>query len=338
MKRNSDCLRALMWITPWICTGNDHLAKPSKYFEQQWEFRPQHIFGHSLISLHWAGEARSPSCAFDGRGYTVRVGPSCGGQRLVFFRKFRNWKVPCWTGAYHVWKTTTTTCIYIQYMQVVFFLQVRHNVIQWFSSFVHKILKMLFRVANEVSSLFRHTYINGIKWHQTVTLLTFLHFCTAKGYPRQCSKWSPIWCLLVPEGDVTSVAGNVGAHLHRAPSTAPDTPRSVNSASAVSWHEGNAHYSQVSSKFVQDLKSWRSCAKRTGTGLKGRFCKVRILPSTTTPKCCLADVLQLDQGSGIARTGQSQRVVLWMLIWMLIACSIHGKIMQSRLRDHGLLE
>ena len=104
MKRNSDCLRALMWITPWICTGNDHLAKPSKYFEQQWEYRPQHIFGHSLISLHWAGEARSPSCAFDGRGYTVRgVGPSCGGQGwLVFFRKFRDWKVPCWTGAYYV--------------------------------------------------------------------------------------------------------------------------------------------------------------------------------------------------------------------------------------------
>ena len=83
-----------------------------------------------------------------------------------------------------------------------------------------------------------YLYINGIKWHQTVTLLTFLHSCTAKGYPRQCSKWSPIWCVLVPEGDVTSVAGNVGAHLHGYHPQLADTPRSVNSASAVSWHEG----------------------------------------------------------------------------------------------------
>ena len=77
------------------------------------------------------------------------------------------------------------------YMQVVFSAgsTQRHPVIQLFD---HKILKMLFHVVNEVSSLFRHTYINGIKWHQTVTLLTFLHSCTAKGYPRQCSKWSPI--------------------------------------------------------------------------------------------------------------------------------------------------
>lgn len=103
------------------------------------------------------------------------------------------------------------------------------------------------------------------------------------------------------------------------------------------WGPTNPKWALNLSK-IWSLKSWRCCAKRTGTGLKGRFCKVRILPSTTTPKCCLADVLQLDQGSGIARTGQSQRVVLWMLIWMLIACSIHGKIMQSRLRDHGLLE
>ena len=233
-------------------------------------------------------------------------------------------------------------------MQVVFSAgsTQRHPVIQLF---VHKILKMLFRVANEVSSLFRHTYINGIKWHQTVTLLTFLHFCTAKGYPRQCSKW--IWCVLVPEGDVTSVAGNVGAHLHGyhpQHQTRPgvSTPHrlclGMKGTAQVRRNSVEAHYSQVSSKFVQDSKSWRCCAKRVqnvlAPVLKGRFCKVRILPSTTTPKCCLADVLQLDQGSGIARTGQSQRVVLWMLIWMLIACSIHGKIMQSRLRDHGLLE
>ena len=184
------------------------------------------------------------------------------------------------------------------------FLQVRHNVIQWFSSFVHKILKMLFRVANEVSSLFRHTYINGIKWHQTVTLLTFLHFCTAKGYPRQCSKWSPIWCVLVPEGDVTPVAGNVGARLHSyhpQHQTRPgvSTPHRLYlgmKGTPVRRNTVGAHYSQVSSKFVQDLKSWRCCAKCTGTGLKGRFCKVRILPSTTTPKCCLAEVLQLDRG------------------------------------------
>ena len=34
--------------------------------------------------------------------------------------------------------------------------------------------------------------------------------------------------------------GNVGAHLHGYHPQLADTPRSVNSASAVSWHEGNA--------------------------------------------------------------------------------------------------
>ena len=111
------------------------LSKPPKYFEQQWEFRPQHMFGHSLISLHWAGEARSPSCAFDGRGYTVRVGPSWGGAAVGFFRKFRNWL------KFHV--ESERIMFHRQQLQLAFiYMQVvfsagstqRHPVIQLFCS------------------------------------------------------------------------------------------------------------------------------------------------------------------------------------------------------------
>ena len=279
------------------------------------------MFGHSLISH--TGQARRVRLHVLSMGvvHTVRLGPVAGGSGC-FLSKISQLKNLMLSRSVSCLEDNNYKLAFL-YMQVVFSAgsTQRHPVIQLF---VHKILKMLFRVANEVSSLFRQTYINGIKWHQTVTLLTFLHSCTAKGYPRQCSKWSPIWCVLVPEGDVTPVAGNVGARLHSyhpQHQTCPgvSTPHRLclgMKGTAQVRRNSVGAYSQVSSKFVQDLKSWRSCAKCTGTGLEGRFCKVRILRSTTTPKCCLADVLQLDQGSGIARTGQSQRDVLWMLIWL----------------------
>ncbi len=74
------------------------------------------------------------------------------------------------------------------------------------------------------------------------------------------------------------------------------TPK--NTSKATFWEETQwgPVYSQVNSKFVQDVKSWKCRANQTGTGLKGRFCKVHILRSTTTPRCCLADILQLRPG------------------------------------------
>ena len=131
---------------------------PSPIIWKQWELRPQHIYVWSFPDI--IGQARRVRLHVLSMGVVTRSAGLVPAGRVGWFSLgFRDWKVPCWTGAYDVSPTTATTCVC---MQVVFSAgsTQRHPVIQLF---VHKTLKMLFHVVNEVSSLFRHTLY---KWHQ----------------------------------------------------------------------------------------------------------------------------------------------------------------------------